>query len=138
MTDRDEWGRTLLHRAAAYGDLDAVERLLGTEDVNARDNEGWTPLHFAAQAADPEIVVRLLDAGADIDALNGKGMPPIYWAIMARGGDPIMTVRLLRARGADPTRSTIEGYFGTRSPSMFCGRSATILRCRQSSRTCCE
>ncbi|WP_067470539.1 ankyrin repeat domain-containing protein [Nocardia amamiensis] len=116
MSERDEYGRTALHYAARDGDVDAIERLLGTEDVNASDNEGWTPLHFAAQAARPESVARLLDAGADIDAVTAKGYPVIYWAIMASGGDPIATVRLLRARGADPAKATMKTYFGLRSP----------------------
>ncbi|WP_063045131.1 ankyrin repeat domain-containing protein [Nocardia pseudovaccinii] len=109
-------GRTALHYAAVDADLDAVRRLLGTEDVKARDNHDWTPLHFAAQAGAPELVALLLDAGAEIDAVTDKGMPEIYWAIMFSGADPIATVRLLRARGADPTKATMKSYFGPRSP----------------------
>lgn len=59
------------------GDVEAINRLLATEDVNAADIHGWTPLHFAAQDAHPGAVERLLDAGADIDALIEKGMPTI-------------------------------------------------------------
>ncbi|MFQ6397562.1 ankyrin repeat domain-containing protein [Nocardia sp. KC 131] len=119
MTQRDEWGRTPLHYAALNGDLDAIERLLATEDVNVRDNEDWTPLHFAAQDAHPDAVERLLDAGADVDALTDKGMPAIYWAATATGGDPVATIRVLRARGADPRRETIKTYFGPKSPLHF-------------------
>ncbi|WP_405160791.1 ankyrin repeat domain-containing protein [Nocardia sp. NBC_01499] len=119
MTQRDEWGRTPLHYAALKGDLDAIERLLATEDVNVRDNDDWTPLHFAAQEAQPQAVERLLDAGADIDALTEKGMPAIYWAATANGGDPVATIRALRARGADPRRETIKTYFGLKSPLHF-------------------
>ncbi|WP_327116630.1 ankyrin repeat domain-containing protein [Nocardia sp. NBC_01730] len=116
MTQRDEYDRTALHYAAANGDLAAVQRLLATEDVNAIDEHEWTPLHFAAQAASPEVVALLLDSGADIDAVTDKGMPAIYWAIMSSGADPIGTVRLLRARGADPTKATMKSYFGPKSP----------------------
>lgn len=115
MSERDEFGRTPLHYAARDGDLAATERMLATEDVNAADNDGWTPLHFAAQAAAPEVVARLLDAGADIDAVTTKGHPAIYWATKADAGDPVATIRLLRARGADPTKETIQTYFGPRS-----------------------
>ncbi|MFI9509083.1 ankyrin repeat domain-containing protein [Nocardia sp. NPDC052566] len=119
MTQPDEWGRTPLHYAALEGDLDAIERLLATEDVNVRDAENWTPLHFAAQEANPAAVKLLLNAGADIDALTDKGMPAIYWAATATGGDPVATIRVLRARGADPRRATIETYFGPKSPLHF-------------------
>ncbi|WP_345496380.1 ankyrin repeat domain-containing protein [Nocardia callitridis] len=115
MTQRDEFGRTALHYAAADGDLPAVERLINDNDVHGTDNYGWTPLHFAAQAAIPEIVAVLLDAGADVDAITEKGHPPIYWATNAAAGDPVATIRLLRARGADPTKETIQSYFGPRS-----------------------
>ncbi|MBF6254478.1 ankyrin repeat domain-containing protein [Nocardia farcinica] len=117
MPQRDEWGRTRLHYAARDTDLDAIDQLLQAgEDVDARDHEGWTPLHFAAQEAHPAAVQKLLDAGADVNAVTEKGMPAIYWAATAASGDPIATIRLLRARGADPTRNTIKSYFGLRSP----------------------
>lgn len=119
MTQRDEWGRTPLHYAALDGDLDAIERLLVTEDVDVRDNDDWTPLHFAANRGHSAAVQRLLDAGADIDALTEKGMPAIYWAAVAKAGDPVATIRVLRARGADPRRETIKTYFGDKSPLHF-------------------
>ncbi|WP_327097356.1 ankyrin repeat domain-containing protein [Nocardia vinacea] len=55
--------------------LGAAPRLLGTEDVNTRHNDDRTPLHFAAQAATPELVALLLDSGADINAVTDKKMP---------------------------------------------------------------
>jgi ankyrin repeat protein len=115
MTPPDEFGRTPLHYAAAEADLAAVQRLSNTEDINATDNNGWTALHFAAQAAAPDVIAYLLDAGADIDAVTAKGHPAIYWATKAASGDPVAAIRLLRARGADPTKETIHTYFGPRS-----------------------
>lgn len=53
MSNLDEWGRTPLHYAARDGDLDAIAHLLTSDDVNAADIHGWTPLHFAAQNAHP-------------------------------------------------------------------------------------
>ena len=115
MTERDEFGRTALHYAAADSDLDAVKHLLASEDVNVRDNDNWTPLHFAAQAAAPQIIAQLLDAGADIEAITAKGHPAIDWATKADAGDPVTAIRLLRSHGADPRKETIKTYFGLRS-----------------------
>ncbi len=115
----DEFGRTPLHYAARDGDLAAVNELLASEDVDLADSGGWTPLHFAADAGAADVVARLLDAGADIHALTEKGMPAIYWAATTVRGDPVATIRVLRARGADPTRETIKGYFGAKSPLYY-------------------
>lgn len=119
MTQHDEWGRTSLHYAARDGDLDEIGRLLPGEDVNAHDIEGWTPLHFAARYGHNEAVSLLLNRGAEVDALTEKGMPAIYWAANAVSGDPIATIRILRARGADPRRPTIQTDFGLKSPLHF-------------------
>ncbi|MGW5456995.1 ankyrin repeat domain-containing protein [Nocardia sp. NPDC003979] len=119
MTAQDEWGRIPLHYAARDGDTEAIGRLLATQDVNATDAEGWTPLHFAAQAAHPLSVEMLLKAGADVHALTDKGHPAIYMAAVAASGDPVETIRVLRAHGADPTRATMHTYFGPKSPLHF-------------------
>ncbi|BAD59862.1 ankyrin repeat domain-containing protein [Nocardia farcinica] len=116
MRHRDEFGRVGLHYAARDGDLTLITQLLQAgEDVDVRDGEGWTPLHFAAQEADPAAIALLLDAGADVDAVTANGMPAIYWAATAASGDPIASIRVLRAAGADPTAETIQSYFGSRS-----------------------
>jgi len=115
MADTDEWGRLPLHYAALEGELGEVRDLLATTDVNIVDNEGWTPLHFAASVGRTDTVELLLDHGADVDAVTKKGMPAIYWAATATEGDPISTIRVLRAHGADPRRETIKTYFGLKS-----------------------
>jgi ankyrin repeat protein len=39
-----------LHQAAATGDTDVVKLLLAKgADVNAKEDDGWTPLHWAAR-----------------------------------------------------------------------------------------
>ena len=37
-------------------------------DVNAKDEDGWTALMYAAHNPNPEVVSVLLEAGADVDA----------------------------------------------------------------------
>ena len=45
-------------------------------NINARNREGNTPLHFAAGNGHTEAIRILLDAGADIDAKNNYRQKP--------------------------------------------------------------
>jgi len=48
-----------------------VEDLHG--DVNARDNDGYTPLHHAAARGDNEMIQYLVSKGADVTAVARSG-----------------------------------------------------------------
>ena len=48
-----------------------VEELHG--DVNARDNDGYTPLHHAAARGDNEMITYLVSKGADVTAVARSG-----------------------------------------------------------------
>jgi ankyrin repeat protein len=51
-------------------------------DVNLANDRGWTPLHQAAYANRPELVVRLLGAGAAVDReAHGEGGTPLAVAL---------------------------------------------------------
>ncbi|MFG1771733.1 ankyrin repeat domain-containing protein [Nocardia salmonicida] len=120
MTNLDEWGRSALHYAARDGDVEAINGLLATEDVNAADSQGWTPLHFAAQDAHPAAIERLLDAGADIDALTEKGWPAVYLAALASGNGGLDSCPAgPRCR---PSARDDDSYFGLKSPLYLINR----------------
>ena len=54
-----------------------VALCLVVTDVNARDEDGYTPLHRAARwTENPEVIIALLDAGADGTAVNHDGETP--------------------------------------------------------------
>jgi ankyrin repeat protein len=71
-------------------------------DASAPDDNGGTPLHFAAQASAADVARVLLDAGARIDARDSEGNTPLFRAVFASRGHGDV-IELLRARGADPT-----------------------------------
>ena len=74
--------------------------------VDRRDGQGRTPLFHAALTDHAEIVVFLLDRGADADAHDQFGDTPLMVAC-AKGH--AKTAAVLLARGADPSLKDQEG-----------------------------
>ena len=74
-------GKSHLHFAAEL-DLPVLTRSLIRQgaDVNAKDEYGLTPLHFAA-AKDAAAVV-LLEHGADVNAKSNKGATTLHGAAL--------------------------------------------------------
>ena len=67
-------------------DLARVERALACgADVNAKNDHGGTPLHYAAYRNDNSAVIEaLLEAGADVNAKNDDGNTPLHWGGVQR------------------------------------------------------
>jgi ankyrin repeat protein len=73
-----------LFEAIEAQDEEKVRSCIGRnpETVHARDAQGATPLHYAAFAGLQDIARLLLDAGADVNALDGRfAATPAGWAI---------------------------------------------------------
>lgn len=49
-------------------------------DVNARDNNGYTPLHHAAARGDNEMILYLVSKGADVKAVSRAGRTTVDMA----------------------------------------------------------
>jgi ankyrin repeat protein len=96
-----------LHRAAHKGDIDQIKALVAEGyDVNAFDEVGHTPLHFAAQTEQFEVVQCLLDLGAHVDAYDVEKMSNTPLGEISSFCSCRMAQYLLD-RGADPT---IQGF----------------------------
>ncbi|MGE4619566.1 MAG: ankyrin repeat domain-containing protein, partial [Planctomycetota bacterium] len=68
--------------------------------VEARDNNGSTPLIFAAGfSSSPEIVKLLLDKGAKVEARNNNGSTPLMHAAY-NSSKSTEIIQLLKAAGA--------------------------------------
>ena len=68
------------------------ECLLAGADVLARDESGWTPLHFAAALNDPGISGLLLEHGADVLARDENDWTPLHWAAYANTNPSVISV----------------------------------------------
>jgi len=85
----------------------AIRALLDRHaNVNAREADGTTPLHWAVRGDDPESVQLLLRAGADVNVANRYGVTPLMLA--ATNGSAGVADALLRG-GADATAALPEG-----------------------------
>src|SRR5262245_28567135 len=111
----DAGGSTALHHAAGYGPLDNLQSLIDKgADVNAKNRNGSTPLHWAIH---DEAKVRLLLAkGATVNARQAQGRTPLFLAAML--GDGFPTIRLLLSKGADPNLAAVNGQ----TPLMMAAR----------------
>ncbi|KAI0383639.1 ankyrin repeat-containing domain protein [Hypomontagnella monticulosa] len=93
LSSRNLHGETLLHYAAAGGQYDTIEFLLGCGvDVNAISDNGWTPLICALT---PTVLGQLPGR------FGGRTKTEI---------DAMKSAKLLLSHGADPTVVTSEGW----------------------------
>lgn len=126
-----------LFAAVRAGDRATVRAILKQQPsaATARDSDGATPLHYAAEAGNREIVEALLDSGADINVRDARfDATPTGWAIeylRRRGG-------LLAIEIEDTLRAIINGdsdlvqHYVSRHPALrdAVARDGTPLRVR--------
>ena len=105
---RDKEGRTELHIAVMNGHFDDVLKLIEQgADREAKDNNGYTPLHYAAAYHRTESLGLLAYVyKVDLDVMTKEGNPPLHMAAIA-GNE--QCIELLIKYGANPDARTNEG-----------------------------
>ncbi|CAM9973038.1 unnamed protein product [Ascophyllum nodosum] len=96
----EEWGASEeIFAAASEGNVERLETLVsGGARIDAKDDEGRTPLHFAADRGQAAVIFSLLALGAAVDPRDAEGMTPLAYAVAC--GHEKETDMLVRA-GAD-------------------------------------
>uniref|UniRef100_A0A8C5FNY3 Ion transport domain-containing protein n=1 Tax=Gadus morhua TaxID=8049 RepID=A0A8C5FNY3_GADMO len=84
LEERDEGGAGLLHHAAGGGHVSLIQfitSLLPPEELNGRDGQGGTPLHWAVERDQAASCRALMDLRAEPNILNNALMSPLHLAI---------------------------------------------------------
>ena len=90
---------TLL-KAADKGDLEQVNSILaGPNDVNQKDQRGYTALMAAAAKGHLQVMEAVIERGAEINTQSNSGDTALH---LATSGGYVTAVRLLLDKGANP------------------------------------
>jgi ankyrin repeat protein len=72
----------LLVLAAARSDEGMAELLIRNQaPINGQDQDCWTPLHWAVQRGNVQLIKLLIDHGASINSEDKNGRTPLYLAL---------------------------------------------------------
>jgi ankyrin repeat protein len=90
--------KATFHQSAYIGDIDKTKSFVDSGiDINQRDEQQSTPLHYATKAGSLSQVKSLISNGANVNAKDKRGRRPLHHAA---GGGHTGIVRLLIANGA--------------------------------------
>src|SRR5262245_21645695 len=92
------------YQAIRNDNAGVLKALIGSQDVNAKDSRGATPLMYAAAFGNAKQMKLLLESGADVNAQNTFHATALIWA----GGDAVKS-RMLIEHGADINVRTQQG-----------------------------
>ena len=106
ISEKDKYEFSILHGAVMSESEELIKFLIKNgADVNAKNDEGITPLHIVLY---PEIAQILIAHGAVINAVSKNGDTPLH--VMAAEGDQTLdVVELLLENGADKSIKDKQG-----------------------------
>ncbi|XP_031144766.1 B-cell lymphoma 3 protein homolog [Sander lucioperca] len=117
----DRNGQTALHLCCEYDQRDCLSIVLSRSSssicLEIRNYEGLSPLHLAVLRGHKDLAKMLLDAGADINAMDIKsGQSPLVHAVESNNAD---MVHFLIESGCDVNS---QSYSGNTALHSACGR----------------
>ncbi|KAJ2559732.1 hypothetical protein EV175_000198 [Coemansia sp. RSA 1933] len=91
--------------AASDGDLDRVKEIISADaqQVNAKDENGYTPLHAAASWKHIELLKYLIANGGNVNIVDADGDTPLHIC------EDVACAQTLLDNGADPSTENHEG-----------------------------
>lgn len=102
---RDSFGDSPFSLVLKF-DESVIKAVLGS-NIYIVDSDGNTPVHIAVEKnVNPATLTMLIDMGFPVSQRNGKGMTPLYNAVLKNQKKLALT---LLERGADPFIATING-----------------------------
>ncbi|XP_069369144.1 transient receptor potential cation channel subfamily A member 1 [Paralichthys olivaceus] len=110
LSERDEYGASTLHHAAAGGHVTLIQfitTVIDSQELNSCDEQGNVPLHWAVEQNKAESCRALMDLGANPNILNTALLSPLHLAVN-RGHNNL--VELLVSYSA--TDCNLEGDLG--------------------------
>ncbi|XP_046543960.1 serine/threonine-protein phosphatase 6 regulatory ankyrin repeat subunit A-like [Haliotis rubra] len=104
LIQTDDFNNTVLHFACEGGNVDILQHLLTTADLNARGTNGWSPVMVAARFGKSDVFNLLVSKEVDLTLKDDHGNNMLHLA--CQGGSMSITEHLLplfdiNSRGQD-------------------------------------
>ncbi|KAF7655906.1 hypothetical protein LDENG_00048650, partial [Lucifuga dentata] len=118
LCEKDEYGASPLHHAAAGGHVALIQFITAVTDaqeVNRCDGQGCVPLHWAVERNKPESCRALLDLAADPNILNNALLSPLHQAV-SLGHNNLVELLLLYSA----TDCNLQGDLGNTPMMLAC------------------
>ncbi|XP_060536632.1 ankycorbin [Cylas formicarius] len=123
LLDRDRTGKSALHYCCCSDRVWAAQAadlltMAAPDLVEARDEDGFTPLHLAVIAGNTQLVTFLLANGADVGAVDNEKHTVVHWATVC---GETTALRAVLAAGAPVSTPDVHGGYPLHYAAQMCG-----------------